>query len=244
MSSSALLASLMQAGIPARQAWQLAGDINNHDLLSVWEFAMQTGAPIVDAMRELSLQEAATQAQELELEQAMALPKATKNLLLWLPLFGLMISQAFGLEPFAAFSNPLGVVAVLLAIGLLIYGDKKASAMISRLKKPNSNSLQLLLFAMGLKAGLSVNQTQKYFSQTSEAISEIGNLLDISFQSGAPIADLFLVKAKDNRLRATSEAIAQARALSVRLLIPLGLTTLPAFLLLTVVPVMISQITR
>lgn len=234
----------MQAGVPARSAWQLAGDPENSDLVLVWDFALQTGAPIAAAMQELGLQEAASQAQDLELEQAMALPKATKNLLLWLPLFGLLISQSFGLEPFAAFSNPLGVASVICAISLLIYGDKKASVMINKIQKPQSNSIQLLLFAMALRAGLTVLETQKLVPQNSELLSQISKLLEISFLTGAPIAELFLTKAKENRLRAASDAISSARALSVKLLIPLGLTTLPAFLLLTVVPVMISQITR
>lgn len=75
---------------------------------------------------------------------------------------------------------------------------------------------------------------------TDSLEQEIAGLLRFSHATGAPIAALLHDRARDLRSRARRRAQAQAAALSVKLVVPLGLCVLPAFFLLGVVPVVIS----
>jgi len=62
----------------------------------------------------------------------------------------------------------------------------------------------------------------------------------LSVRTGAPVAELLSSAASSARSRRRWDAEAAAAALSASLVLPLGLCTLPAFLLLGVVPVVIS----
>jgi tight adherence protein B len=185
-------------------------------------------------------------ASEFELQQSLALPKATKRLMLWLPVFGVAISQTFGLNPFAGFSNPLGVFAFGLAIFLLFAGDKLAEKMIANLEKVSSDdNLALLLFSVALKAGISLSEAKSFLQKKFPKQNfDLDSHIEFAAATGAPISKLLVSTAQENHEAKTSKAIQEAKALSVKLLIPLGLTVLPAFLLLTVVPILISQITN
>ena len=58
--------------------------------------------------------------------------------------------------------------------------------------------------------------------------------------TGAPSAAVLLAEAAQLRRRRSREAERRAAALGVRLVVPLGLCALPAFLVLTVVPLLLS----
>lgn len=69
---------------------------------------------------------------------------------------------------------------------------------------------------------------------------EVTALLHFSHATGAPIAGLLHDRAKDLRSQSRRRAQGHAAALSVKLVVPLGVCILPAFFLLGVVPVVIS----
>ena len=58
--------------------------------------------------------------------------------------------------------------------------------------------------------------------------------------TGAPSADVLVAEAAQIRRRRSREAERRAAALGVRLVVPLGLCALPAFVALTVVPLLLS----
>ncbi|MEZ0492422.1 type II secretion system F family protein [Kineococcus sp. TBRC 1896] len=69
---------------------------------------------------------------------------------------------------------------------------------------------------------------------------ELADPLLLSARTGAPVADLLRSAASSGRDRRRWEAEAAAARLSAALVLPLGACTLPAFLLLGVVPVVLS----
>lgn len=244
MSSAQLLGNLLSAGVPANRAWELVPQ-KSAEVAAVWDFAVTVGAPIKIAMQQIALLEQSREKQQLELEQAIALPKATRSLMLWLPLFGLFLSQGFGLAPFSAFLNPLGIGTSLLAIGLLYLGNKKSKQLLLESETPIQVNFVLLFFALALQAGVGLSMAKKLVAQkVNLELTGIDEVFALAKQTGAPLADLLFTKAMQQQQESFTEAVKKARELSVKLLIPLGLTTLPAFLLLTVVPVLISQLTN
>ena len=123
MSGTGRAIALLEAGVPSGLVPNLVGASSFSEEFSVvWNFALRVGAPVKEALRELGALEDGARAASFELQQSLALPRATKNLMVWLPVFGLFLSQAFGLQPFSAFTNPLGIASFGLAILLLLIG--------------------------------------------------------------------------------------------------------------------------
>jgi tight adherence protein B len=72
---------------------------------------------------------------------------------------------------------------------------------------------------------------------------DIAATVRIATQAGAPVAELLRAEAQRHRRAARAEGAVRAASLSVRLMIPLGVCILPAFVLLGVTPLMISVVT-
>ncbi|MDP5025388.1 MAG: hypothetical protein NWP32_00260, partial [Aquiluna sp.] len=88
-----------------------------------------------------------------------------------------------------------------------------------------------------LSAGMGLQQVRRQLPKLSQRAEE---LIGFSAQTGAALSSLLLSEIAMSNQRATSESLTQAKKLSVALLIPLAATTLPAFLLLTIVPMIIG----
>ena len=65
-------------------------------------------------------------------------------------------------------------------------------------------------------------------------------MLDLSSRAGVPAAELLRSEAEQLRRDARSAGQRRAATLSVTLMLPLGLCVLPAFMLVGVVPLLIS----
>ena len=99
-------------------------------------------------------------------------------------------------------------------------------------------TLSLMVLRISLSAGESLAQIKSRLSSYPDggALS----LIEISMGTGARLTSLIESELEQLNQKLLSERIEQARKLSVRLLIPLSLTTLPAFLLLTLPPIIIG----
>jgi tight adherence protein B len=105
--------------------------------------------------------------------------------------------------------------------------------------------------AIGLSAGLSPDRAEAEArsleaigTPDSEAEASLAECLTLSTQTGSSIRSLLLDAAQS--IRATHRNI-QAQAISklqIRLMLPLGLLTLPAFVLLAVAPMAIGMLTQ
>ncbi|MCH6469061.1 type II secretion system F family protein [Sinomonas terrae] len=70
---------------------------------------------------------------------------------------------------------------------------------------------------------------------------ELHEALDFAAASGAPSAELISARARMLRRERHRELERRAAALGVRLVVPLGVCSLPAFLCLGIVPVLLSM---
>jgi tight adherence protein B len=68
-------------------------------------------------------------------------------------------------------------------------------------------------------------------------------VLALSRRAGVPAAELLRSEAEEARRAARADAAAKASVLAVRLMLPLGLCVLPAFMLLGVAPLLLAVIT-
>jgi len=70
----------------------------------------------------------------------------------------------------------------------------------------------------------------------------VASVLDLSRRAGVPAAELLRSEADQTRRKVAAQAERRASVLAVRLMLPLGLCILPAFMILAVVPLLIAVV--
>lgn len=231
----AALAALIGAGVPLSQALEVLEVEKVEDPLI--RLALEVGAPLVPTLNFLDEQLAHQERTQAEIRQAQAIPLATRKLLLWLPAGTVLMSELAGLETLQGLMQPAGLVALAFAIALLVLGAKLSGRILKRLKPPDSSARELLALQICLSSGMGLQQLRRTLPKLSDRAQE---LISMSQQTGASLSNLLVSEVAASNQRAVSESLTQAKKLSVALLIPLAATTLPAFLLLTIVPMIIG----
>ena len=234
MSQVARFGALMSAGVNLNTSLEktglrLGGDSPIEKLLKV---AIESGAPIKAVTKRLAAFEVDLERFRLELETANAVPIATRKLLLWLPGISVAIGQLAGFGTVSAIFHPLGVISTLLALGLIALGVKWSGALLNRhLVQPQHPAQELMRFSLLLSSGGPL-------VLSSNPILE--SLILLSRQTGAPLAELVENEIELITQRALQESLTKAKRMSIELLVPMSLTVMPAFLILTIVPMLIG----
>jgi hypothetical protein len=91
-------------------------------------------------------------------------------------------------------------------------------------------------------SGLSLADALEAEAGRTAALRPLLALLVASERSGAPVAASLVRLAASTRAQSRRRAMARARTVPVRLLFPLVFLVLPAFLLLTVAPVVLASL--
>lgn len=214
------------------------------DVAAAWHVATAVGAPLAESLRSLSvaLRDAREAADDVRI--ALAEPAATARLMGWLPLVAVALGVALGFDTFATLlTNPVGI-ACLLAGGALIFAAQRWNAAL--VKKATSGGripgLGAELLAIGLSGGVSIDRARRLVHQATGDAPDAGTdaVLDLSRTAGVPAVELLRASSALARHRARVDGRLRAARLSTRLLLPLGVCTLPAFLLLGVAPMLLS----
>lgn len=217
------------------------------DIATAWAVAVAVGAPLADTLR--SAVAALRDAREVRDDVVVALsePVATARLLTWLPLLGLPLGMALGLDPLRVVTEPLGAGAVITGM-LLIAVSHVWTRRLARRAEPGADlaGWEAEMVAVALSAGASADRAQalaaaeRGSTATADVPAGVTAALELSVRTGAPAVELLRGEAWLARQRARALGRATAARLSTRLLLPLGICTLPAFLLLGVVPAVLG----
>lgn len=205
-----------------------------------------------------NLEKIAEQQQENEarLRLAGTVPKATARLVLLLPLGSSLVGQLLGLGSIAVFFESMpALVSLLIGLLLLIAAQAWSQRILSTANRlQQGDQIVLDAIALCLDAGLPLNQSQEVvltryveifeIEVSEQTKSEIAELVHFSDVSGAPIAKLFRNRAEESRRLAAHAQNENLELVSIRLLAPLAILVLPAFVLITVLPISISLITN
>ena len=108
--------------------------------------------------------------------------------------------------------------------------------------------LRLELMAIAMSGGGSIDRSralvgaavERYGIVPGADVDPVDRVLDLSTRAGVPAAELLRSEAEQLRRDARSAGQRRAATLSVTLMLPLGLCVLPAFMLVGVVPLLIS----
>ncbi len=235
----------VDAGMPLLAAIEAEGDAWR-DLAAAWEIATTVGAPLADVLRMLSdsMQDAASAADDVRV--ALAEPAGTARLLLWMPLAGLLLGFALGFDTITViFTNPIGGACVVAGLGLVLGARAWTKSLLRRAQPaPGTPGMPAELVAVALSGGASIDRSLRLVADS--AASDSGEqertraVLDLSRAAGVPAGELLRASAAQERHGARVQGKLAAARLSTRLLVPLGVCTLPAFLLLGVAPLLLS----
>jgi tight adherence protein B len=229
------LAALLSAGVDLKTA---LAELQATQLPEELVLGIRLGAPLKTLLISLAQQQESLARAMAELSQALAMPKATRRLLLWLPVVTLALTLFTGISSFSSLINPLVLVSLLVGSLLLLLGNRISNKMLSGINYEFSIS-ELQKFSIAIAAGMNVGQIANYFPQILSA-EPVARLISLTRRTGAGLVALVESEIENTLQRQLAEKITALRALSVRLLIPLGTTTLPAFMLFTVPPTMVG----
>ena len=234
------LQSLLSSGLPLRSALEHSGTATL-DPLAIE--AIRLGSPLKRVLSQLDEIELQQQRALAELNQALAVPKATRALLSWLPAFALVASQLMGLSSLSALSHPVSLIAIALGFGLILLGRKLTGSMLIEPKLDQAAIYSLQLFGVTIASGLGLSQALKRYPElaSSQAVME---LVEVSRATGCSLSSLVQSTIQSEITNSSAALMTELKELSVKLLIPLGLTTLPAFLLFTIPPIFIGITNR
>lgn len=217
-------------------------------IAAAWAVAGEVGAPLAPTLARLAEVLRGLAQAEREVELALAGPNATARIVLVLPPLGLLVGTALGVNPFGVLvTTPVGLACLGVGTALLIAARRWSRRMVQSARDTDPTpGLGLELLAIGLSGGSSPERALTLV-ETALGRSDLPvlgptahALLTFATAAGIPAAALLRAEADEERRIAHADARRRAELLGTRLLLPLGLCVLPAFVLLGVVPVVIA----
>lgn len=210
---------------------------------AAWQVATTVGAPLADSLRAVAeaLRDAHEAADDVRI--ALAEPAGTARLMMWLPPLGAVLGVALGFDTVGVLFGSLGGVACLVGGLVLILAARRWTAALVRRAQPPAAvpGLHAELVAIALSGGVSIERARALVARTAiPPAAGTDAVLELSRTAGVPAVELLRASAAHERQTARTDGRLRAAALGSRLLLPLGVCTLPAFLLLGVAPLLIS----
>jgi len=243
--AEAIVAQLPQVAAEERPAWR--------GLAAAWWVAADVGAPLAPSLRDFAASLRSLSEAQREIAVALSAPVATARLVMALPAVGLLFGFSLGFDTLGVlFTTVPGlaclVVGVALMLAALAWNRRLVAAAQPRDLTPG---LRFELTAIAVAGGGALDRAVASVTEALRGcgLAAVGDeagveaVLDLSRRAGVPAAELLRSEAEESRRSARAEAAARASVLAVRLMLPLGLCVLPAFMVLGVAPLLIAVIT-
>lgn len=220
-------------------------------LAAAWQVASDSGAPLASSLRDLAAALRDEAQSRRDVRSALAGPLASARLVVTLPVLAALFGASLGFDTVSVlFGNPLGVACVVIGTALLWAGHRWSAALARRATPDRHESgLELELLAIAMSGGASVERARSLVGTSLDEVgipsdrgSSVDDVIALAARAGAPVADLLRAEAGRLRRVARADGAARAAALGVRLMQPLGACVLPAFVLLGVMPLLISVV--
>jgi tight adherence protein B len=257
------VSALLGAGLPANQAMQICSDdiskLSEPDKKQfdlVWGLSAKLGGPVLVTLNRIAEVFDGQQRNRREVKLAFSGPQATAKLVMWLPVLALVLGQAVGMNPIGAiFQSPLGALSVSLGLGLMVAGRQWTRHLLAKALPPEHDpGAYLDCVLIGLQAGLPLSVAQAEATQEYQVAFEhppeprnferLENAAELSRSTGAAISQILIAEADAFREQHEYLVATRISKLGVQLMIPLGVAVLPAFILLSIVPIAISLLSN
>ena len=239
--ATAISESLGGVGAVEASAWR--------GLAAAWSVATDAGAPLAPSLRLFAGSLRALAQAQRDIEVALAGPAATARMVMVLPAVGVLFGMALGFNTIGTLlTTPTGIGCLALG-SILILGASRWNRRLIAAAQPHelTPGLECELMAISVTGGWALDRARTSVDAAMErfALSGSGGVeaaLELSRRAGVPAAELLRSEADEARRQARASAEMQAASLAVRLMLPLGLCILPAFMVLGVVPLLVTVI--
>ena len=259
--ADALMAIVEPLPATERSAWR--------GLAAAWSIAMTAGAPLAPVLTAYAESLRSLASVQRDIDVALAAPVATARLVLTLPPIGILLGFALGFDTLGVlFGSVVGWVCLLAGAALLIVAVRWNKRLVARAQPISMTpGIACELLAIAVSGGGSIEQAEALLQHSLRRFSlrhegddvqasggdqpresavtidrTIERVIRLSQRAGVPARQLLRSEAEAIRRAAGSAAEERAAALTVRLMLPLGLCVLPAFVLLGVVPMLITVV--
>jgi tight adherence protein B len=216
---------------------------------AAWRVATDAGAPLAATLARLGEVLVATDDARREVAIALAGPLATSRVVLALPVLGLLGGALLGVDTLGVLATtPPGWFCLVAGAGLLLVARRWMRRLVARAREADPTpGLGCELVAVAVSGGAPASAA---LDRVAAALTEAGLPVDdsaaaaIAFaqRAGVPVAGLLRAEAREARRNAQAAVRMRIAALGTRLLLPLGLCVLPAFVALGVAPLLLAMI--
>lgn len=230
------------------EAWKL--------LAVSWIIAEHSGAPLAAALERMSTAFLRLTTLTRRRDVMLAGPKGTVFLISALPLVAFIVGELLGVRVAEQLRTIPGLVLAGSGVLLLIAGIAWSLAMIRAVnERDHVGGFELDLLWIALAGGATPAQARLIIVNTTDSIGAqwvdldaFGRegvataLLHSRTSSGVPLRDLVIMHSDSIREDVQRTLEKDAEQLAIRVLIPLGLCVLPAFICIGVIPIMLGML--
>ncbi|MET3466982.1 type II secretion system F family protein [Microbacterium sp. 1262] len=215
------------------------------EVAEAWQVATTVGAPLARTLRGMAEALRDAEAARDDIRVALAEPAATARLVGWLPLVAVALALLLGFDVLATLQHPVGAACLVVGALLMVGAHVWTRRLVARARPAGGvPGMSAELLAVALSSGVSIGRAEEVLASVDVSPADADrDVLDLSTSAGVPAVDLLRATAELERHRARIEGRMRAAQLTSRLLLPLGVCTLPAFLLIGVAPMLLSAMT-
>lgn len=219
---------------------------------AAWAVSTEAGAPVAPALRAFAGVLRGIERSRRDVEVALAGPLVSARIVLALPAVAVGLGVVLGFDVLGVLFGSAAGLACLALGGVLsalaVVWVRRLTVRARRADPTPGLRAELVAIAMagGASASRSVALVERTLSRAGLAgdvdagSGAIEGVLALSRRAGVPAGELLRSEAESERLRAATDGSARAARLGSLLLVPLGVCVLPAFLVLGVVPMVLS----
>ena len=216
---------------------------------AAWRVATESGAPLAATLSRLGDVLVATDDARREVAIALAGPLATSRVVLALPALGLLGGALLGVDTLGVLATtPAGWFCLVAGGALLLVARSWMRRLVARARETDPTpGLGCELVAVAVSGGAPAAVA---LERVAAALDDAGlpsddgaaPAIEFAQRAGVPVAALLRAEAREARRDAQSAVRLRIAALGTRLLLPLGLCVLPAFVALGVAPLLLAMI--
>jgi tight adherence protein B len=225
-----------------REAWRGLG--------AAWWVAIASGAPLAPSLRSYARSLRSLAQAQREARVALAAPVATARMVMALPGVGILFGAALGFDTLGTLLGTAPGWGCLVIGAALMLAAVRWNRRLLRAAQPRDAAPGLVcdLIAIAMSGGGSLGRARALVDDAvlrfglGDPGAEVDEVLELARSAGVPAGELLRAEADERRRDARSDAQERAAALSVRLMLPLGLCVLPAFMVLGVMPMLVAVV--
>lgn len=227
-------AELIRAGHLLEVEMSQFSEATSADLLLLMEVTKHAGGPIAVTLDRLAKVVNAREQAQNELALAVAGPKASSRLVMSLPVLVFIGAGIAGIPIVRVLMTP-SIVWLSLTLGLTMFwlGFRWTNRILKRAEPTKVDpGIELEAIAIAIQAGLPLSAAQALVPKLP-----MSELQDFGDGSGVALHQLITDRADSKRIDQFNADRLKIQGAAVSVLWPLGLTVLPAFVLIAIVPI-------